>query len=69
MEKCVFNRGKKCAAISPKKCTNCAFRKTEAELMAGREKALERLKTLPPAQYEAIMKKYYGSLPSEEVEE
>ena len=59
MEKCVFNKGKKCSALAPKKCKNCSFRKTEAELNEGREKARERLESLPREQYEAIMRKYY----------
>lgn len=60
MENCVFNKGRKCLALSTKKCENCTFRKTEAELKAGREKARERLESLPKDQYDAIMKKYYG---------
>lgn len=60
MEKCVFNKGKKCSALTPKKCKNCSFRKTEAELNAGREKARERLESLPKEQQDAIMRKYYG---------
>ena len=60
MSNCVFDRGRKCSALTPKKCKNCSFRKTEAELNAGREKARERLESLPQAQYDAIMRKYYG---------
>ena len=58
MEKCVFNNGKKCSALVPKKCKNCSFRKTEAELNAGREKARKRLESLPEEQRDAIMRKY-----------
>ena len=58
MEKCVFNNGKKCSALVPKKCKDCSFRKTEAELNAGREKARKRLESLPEEQRDAIMRKY-----------
>ena len=37
---CKFdNGGKSCSALKTKKCDGCKFRKTEAEFMAGVEKA------------------------------
>lgn len=68
MENCVFNKGKKCSALTPKKCKNCSFRKTEEELTAGREKARERLESLPREQYEALMRKYYHLCRTDETE-
>ena len=68
MNNCVFDKGKKCSALTPKKCKNCSFRKTEAELNAGREKARERLESLPKEQRDALMKKYYGLCRREDTE-
>lgn len=69
MEKCVFDKGRKCEVLSPKKCEKCSFRKTAEELEAGREQARERLEKLPEDQYNAVMKKYYGLRRCAEVEE
>lgn len=59
MERCVFEDGRSCKALNERKCENCAFRKTQEELTAGREKALDRIERLPRARRQAIMKKYY----------
>lgn len=69
MESCVFDNGKKCAALTSKKCEKCSMRKTEAELAEGRAKAMDRLETLPPEQYDTIMRKYHRLCRREEVEE
>ena len=68
MEKCVFNNGKKCSALAPKKCKNCSFRKTEAELNAGREKARKRLESLPKEQQDDILKKCHSLRRAEDAE-
>lgn len=60
MERCVFERGKKCSALVSRDCAKCTMRKTHEELIEGREKAMERIKNLPQDQYDAIMKKYHG---------
>lgn len=59
MENCVFDKGKKCSALREHNCEKCSFRKTREELVAGREKARERIENLPKEQHDAIMKKYY----------
>lgn len=69
MEKCAFDKGRKCEVLSTKKCEKCSFRKTAEELKAGREQAQERLEKLPKKQHDAIMKKYYGLRRCAEVEE
>lgn len=69
MESCVFDCGEKCSALTKKKCKKCSMRKTEAELEEGRAKAMKRLETLPPEQYDTIMKKYHRLCRREEVEE
>jgi hypothetical protein len=69
MENCVFDCGKKCAALIRKNCEKCSMHKTEAELAEGRAKAMDRLETLPPAQYDTIMRKYHRLCRREEVEE
>jgi hypothetical protein len=45
------------------------MRKTKAELENGRAKAMDRLETLPPEQYDTIMRKYHRLCRREEVEE
>ena len=58
-EKCVFDKGHKCSALTSHNCEKCSFRKTEKELVDGRENARERIESLPKKQYDAIMRKYY----------
>lgn len=70
MSNCVFDKGKKCIALLTHNCEKCSFHKTGRELVEGREKARERLESLPKKQYDAIMKKYYSLRRGEtEVEE
>ena len=58
---CAFLRDGECMALTKKDCLNCAFFKTERELMADRKKAAKRLqKVLSPIEYKATMDKYYG---------
>ena len=60
MNKCAFDVGEKCSALTEKNCTGCRFRKTEEEFTHGRKKALVRLKTLPLDIQLYIYGKYYG---------
>lgn len=60
MNNCAFDRDDKCAALVTRDCENCSFRKTKAELIAGRRKANELLEKLPEEQRKAIESKYYG---------
>lgn len=54
---CVFDKGNdKCSALTAKMCAGCRFRKTKRELDAGRQKAIERIGTLPNR--DQINKKY-----------
>ena len=59
MKVCAFDKGKNCAALNERNCENCTFCKTPEELVAGREKALERIKNLPRGERHYIMTKYY----------
>jgi hypothetical protein len=60
MDKCAFDiGGAKCAALKKRACSGCAFRQTEEELRAGREKASARIGTLPEAQQDHINMMYY----------
>ena len=43
MADCYFDRGKRCEALTVKKCEGCTFRKTEFEYNAGIERADEIL--------------------------
>lgn len=60
MNHCAFDKGDKCAALLTRNCENCSFRKTEEELIAGRQKAKEMLEKLPEEHRKAIEEKYYG---------
>lgn len=59
MKNCVFDKGNICAALTTHNCEKCSFCKTEKELIDGREKARERIESLPKKQYDAIQQKYY----------
>ena len=60
MNDCVFCKGNKCAALSEKQCIGCHFYKTDKELKEGRQKASERIRTLPPDIQTHIHQKYYA---------
>ena len=60
MNKCAFDRDGKCIALCGKQCIACAFRKTEDELNDGRQKATDRLLSLPKSTRIHIARKYYG---------
>lgn len=57
---CVFDFGRKCVALTEKKCKDCRFRKTQKELKEGRKKAKKRIASLPEEQQTYIREKYYG---------
>ena len=44
MAECYFDRGKRCEALTVKKCEGCTFRKTEFEYNKAIERANEILK-------------------------
>ena len=60
MNKCAFDRDGMCTALSEKQCVGCRFRKTEEELKEGRQKATERLISLPQSTQIRIARKYYN---------
>ena len=60
MYNCVFDDGERCSALKEKCCEGCRFRKTEEELIEGREKAKERVETLPINFKMYILNKYYS---------
>lgn len=59
MEECVFAKGDECVALTLKQCTRCAFRKTNEELVKGRQKAAKRISNLPQSSFYYIARKYY----------
>ena len=60
MKDCAFDRGCECNALTEKKCKGCAFCKTTEELIEGRQKAEERIRTLPQTTQTHIKRKYYS---------
>jgi hypothetical protein len=59
-ETCAFDKGKRvCAALNVKNCVGCKFRKSEAELIRGRERAAARIKTFTK-EYRAHIKSKYS---------
>lgn len=59
---CAFyrcDRNADCSALRSRDCVGCTFRKTDAELIAGRRKAIRRLEKLPHNKFNDIMLKYY----------
>ena len=59
MEKCTFDKGDKCVALTEHDCEGCPFRKTKEELLAGRRKARAMLEKLPKEKRDTIEDKYY----------
>lgn len=62
MEKCVFEHGDYCEALTEKLCDACPFRKTQAEFEKGRKKALCRIYMLPAIKQRKIKEKYYKGM-------
>lgn len=58
--KCAFERDTSCAALSVKDCEGCNFFKAPEELVRGRDRADDRIATLPEEQQAHIKKKYRG---------
>ena len=56
--KCAFDRIYTCAALTHKECIGCHFRKTPAQLDEGRERAEDRISTLPDEIQDKIATKY-----------
>lgn len=56
--KCAFDRIYQCAALTHKECVGCRFRKTQEELDEGRERAEDRIMSLPDDVQDRIAKKY-----------
>lgn len=57
--KCVFERNEySCSALNEKDCKGCRFFKTPEELKRGRDKADDRIASLPEEQQDRIKKKY-----------
>lgn len=56
--RCAFDRGTLCTALSEKKCRKCSFCKTQEELDEGRERAEDRIMSLPDDVQDRIAKKY-----------
>lgn len=57
--KCAFERNEhSCMALTGKDCKGCHFFKTQREFERGREKAKDRIASLPEDQQEHIKKKY-----------
>lgn len=59
MNICAFDKGSECNVLHEKNCKMCAFCKTREELAEGRQKATNRIATLPEAQRNHIKAKYY----------
>lgn len=59
-EKCVFKMDGRCLCLTRRSCGGCSFKKTKEQLDEGRDKALERIRTLPGEHQTAIYEKYYN---------
>ena len=59
-ERCAFDRGKRCEALTKKDCHGCSFYKTCDELGEGRDSAAVRMAKLDPDLKTYIRFKYYG---------
>lgn len=60
MNKCAFDKDGKCLALNTRNCKGCSFYKTPEELISGRVRANERIKTLPKIIQRHIKRKYYS---------
>lgn len=59
MSICAFDKENECEALKEKNCKGCPFFKTEEALERGRQKARERIRTLPLAIRTKLFRKYY----------
>ncbi len=55
-EKCVFDKGNKCGALTKKDCEGCNFYKTKDQLINGRKVAIKCLKK--KGTYKALSEQY-----------
>jgi hypothetical protein len=62
MIKCAFDREEKCSALKEKRCEGCRFFKSKEKLAEGREKAEQRIRTLPVRMRKHIFDKYYAGV-------
>ena len=60
MDKCGFDYGDSCKALSEKICLGCSFYKTKEEIAEVRDKAAVAVANLEPKLKNHIRKKYYG---------
>ena len=60
MNTCAFDEANKCSALKEKQCKGCNFYKTTEELIESRQKATERIRTLPKTKQAHIKHKYYS---------
>lgn len=58
---CAFDLDARCAAVSPKFCPGCRFYQTGEQLKESRERAYERVRTLPSEHQLSIAGKYYNN--------
>ena len=47
MNDCVFERNRRCAALTVKNCENCKFKKTKEEFELGQKNAIKKVASLP----------------------
>ena len=59
MRDCAFDAGKDCTALNEKKCSFCPFKKTQKELVKGRQRALCRINSLPNPKKQYIIHTYH----------
>lgn len=60
-ETCAFDAGDgSCTALTIKKCEGCRFRKSEEQLIRGRERAAARIKTFTKEYRAHIKARYYS---------
>ena len=56
--RCVFDRGGFCAALTSRECAICRFKKTKEELEEGRKKAIMRVRGLPRQKFQYLKLTY-----------
>lgn len=59
MNDCAFSKNGECIALNEMQCNNCVFRKTNEELLRGRQKALTRVRNLPRALRTVLIRRYH----------
>lgn len=58
---CVFDKGKRCSALTKKDCIGCKFRKTREEYEQGQKEARDRIEGLPYEEKLYIDRTYYNT--------